>query len=254
MDITKCLLGKRAAKKDKRTLQLKDFLLKVTPPPAANWFKDQTSFGEMGNDVLGDCTCAAVGHAVQIATLNTPDGEVTPADSAVLSLYENACGYVPGDPSTDQGGVIIDVLNYVRKNLFDTHKLWAYADPDPADLAHVQQAIAVFGVVDIGLQLPVTAQSQVGGIWDVVGDPNSDPNSQPGSWGGHSVSCGAYSQVDDTITCVTWGALQKMTSKFWLAYCDEAHALLLRAWMERFGAQSRVQLGAMEKALQAVSG
>jgi hypothetical protein len=253
MDVTKLKLGKQPAKIDSRTLQLRNYLTPdlPAPPDSISWYGDVTSYGSMLNDQLGDCTCAAVGHAIQVASMNTHVGEVTPPDSAVLALYEQACGYIPGDPSTDQGGIIIDVLNYVRKNLFDTHKLWAYADPDPKDAMHIKQSVALFGIVDMGLQLPISAQGQVGTLWDVVGDPNTDENSQPGSWGRHSVIVAAYDA--EGLTCVTWGALQKMTWKFWDVYTDESHALLLNIWLEKYGVKITSIITAMENDLLAVT-
>jgi hypothetical protein len=245
-------LGKGRARRDPRDLQLVHYLPRTAVPDACSWYGSQTEWGEMLNDTLGDCTCAAVGHAEQVATLNTPDGEVAIPDSLVLSLYENACGYVAGDPSTDQGGVITDVLNYWRKNGLGTHKLWAYASTAPGDIAHVKEAIFTFGTVDIGLQLPVTAQDQVGGVWDVVGNPRTDPNSMPGSWGGHSVVVAEY-KANGNLVPITWGAQQEMTPAFWAAYVDESYALLTRAWMERFGVQSKLQLPSMLKALQMVT-
>lgn len=247
------LLGKKAPKLDPRTLQLSRYLTPELPPPpvSVDWYGGVTSFGEMLNDELGDCTCAAVGHAIQVASLNTHVGEETPPDSAVLGLYESACGYVPGNPSTDQGGVIIDVLNYVRQFLFDTHKLWAYADPSPGDVNHIKQAISLFGMVDIGIGLPLTAQTQVGTLWDVVGNPKTNPNSQPYSWGGHSVIVAAYDA--EGLTCVTWGALQKMTWNFWATYTDESHALMLNMWLEKFDVKVASIVASMEADLALVT-
>ena len=191
-------LGKGPAKLDSRRFMLSSFLPMATPPVSVNWFGSVTEFGSMLNDSLEDCTCAAVGHAEQVASLNTPEGELTFPDNIILNLYEKSCGYVFNDPSTDNGGVITDVLDWVRKygmgkkhETPDIHRkkiLYAYADPNPDDIAHVKQAIAEFAVVDIGLQLPITAQSQVGKVWDVVGDPNSNNDSRPGSWGGHCLT------------------------------------------------------------------
>jgi hypothetical protein len=201
------------------------------------------------------------GHGVQVATLNSPDSEVTPPDSAILNLYEGACGYVPGNESTDQGCVIVDTLNWVRNNIPWTHKghpvhhhpyqLFAYADPDPSNISHIKQAIATFGTLGIGLQLPVTAQNQVGGLWDVVGDGQTG-DSAPGSWGGHAVIVPAYNA--DYLTCITWGALQKMSYAFFATYVDEAHALLYRAWVQQFGSQYPEMLAQLEADLQVVTG
>ncbi len=52
--------------------------------------------------------------------------------------------------------------------------------------------------------------------------------STPGSWGGHAVPVIAYDASG--LTCITWGALKRMTWAFWDAYCDEAYACLSRDW------------------------
>lgn len=252
-------LGKKAPKVDSRTLKLAKYTAALPPPaPSCDWTKGVQNWGGMLNDNLGDCTCAAIGHGIQVTSLNG-DGEMTPPDSYVLSLYEKSCGYNPNDPSTDQGGVIIDVLNFVRSHKIGDHvpghthkfQLYAYADTNPKDVAHIKQAIQIFGVVDIGLALPNSAQSQVGKVWDVVGNPNTDANSQPGSWGGHSVIVCAYDET--TLTCITWGALQKMTWKFWETYVDESHALLFHAWVEKFGAQFPEMKAQLEQDLALVT-
>jgi hypothetical protein len=203
--------------------------------------------------------CAAVGHGDQVVTLNTSEGMKTPADQLILNLYEKACGYVPGDPNTDQGGVILDVLNYVRKHALghkegSYHKkfpLLAFAAINPSNLVHVKQSIYIFETVDIGINLPITAQSQVGRVWDVVGDPNNDPNSQPGSWGGHSVIVSAYTPT--TVTCITWGQLQVMTWRFWNAYVDEAYALLYNARLDAISGQAPQAAQQLQEDLAAVT-
>jgi hypothetical protein len=260
-------LGKLPPQEDSRRLRLANYIdFLPAPPPSANWYGNVSQFGMMLNDVLGDCTCAMMGHGVQVARLNSPSGLVTPPDSDIEALYEGACGYVPGDPATDQGGVIVDVLNYARQNApwakkkrpgrgghKHPYELLAYADPDPLDATHVKQAIAAMGTVGIGLQLPLTAQAQTfTGVWDVVGDPNTDPNSQPGSWGGHAVIVAAYDS--DTLTAMTWGALQPMTWRFWQTYVDESHCLLYKAWVEQFGAPYTAMLAKLDSDLAAVSG
>ena len=258
-------LGKGPAKIDPRTFKLEKFLALAPPPASVNWFGSVTDFGTMLNTVLGNCVTAAIGHSKQVVTLNTPGGEITPPDIVIEELYEHACGYVPGNPSTDNGCVIVDTLNYVRKNgLGHKHKpplsvrhhrplLYAYADPNPGNFTQLQQGIATFMVADIGLQLPITAQAQVGGLWDVVGDPNTDPNSMPGSWGGHSIILGAYTQSSEIYVGVTWGALQSMTQRFLATYMDESHILLLYELLAHLGTTSGVNLALLDQELQSLN-
>jgi hypothetical protein len=195
----------------------------------------------MLNDTLGDCTIAGVGHAIQVWTL-AKGNEVTVADSTVLQYYEQWDGYNPNNPSSDQGGVELDVLNDWRQQGSADHPLLAYADPDPQDSLHVQQAIWLFGGLYIGLQLPTSAQTQ--DVWDV----GSGPNGEPGSWGGHCVFVPDYDA--DTLTCITWGQLKKMTWGFWGTYCDEAHALLSTDWKPQAG----FDIAALQADLSTVTG
>ena len=68
--------------------------------------------------------------------------------------------------STDNGGNERDVLTNSEKNGHGGVTLDAYADVDPQNFEHVKEAIADLGGVDIGLDLPLTAQSQT--VWDAV--------------------------------------------------------------------------------------
>src|SRR5208337_1218983 len=221
-------LGKKAFRFDSRTLRLKDYLpVSYVAPPFADHTCGIKSWGMMLNDQIGDCTIAACGHAEQVWTL----GKTTLPDSVILAAYEQWCGYNPADPNTDQGGVELDVLNDWKKNKLAGHVLEGYVDPKPQNLLHVMHSIAEFGGVYIGLQLPNSSitQNQNGQVWDVV--PNDG-----GVAGGHAVFCPAYHTFDPfvsrrtTITCITWGGLQKMTVDFWDKYCDESHCLLACAW------------------------
>ena len=234
-------LGKGPARKDNRTLRLASYLGSLPEPLLEiSWTHGIVDFGMLGNDHLGDCTAAGIGHAEQTVTANTTV-EAVISDQIVIALYEASCGYVSGDPATDQGGIELDVLNYVRKNGFAGDQLLAYADPDPGDIRHVKQAISLFGGVYIGLQLPLSAQGQ--DEWDVIGDPSKNAGSQAGSWGGHAVWVPAYNPVGPV--CVTWGALKQMTWKFWETYCDESHALLFLNWLLEFGGDAAINLPAL---------
>jgi hypothetical protein len=229
-DHSKMKLGRKAIKTDSRTLALGKYLTPSLPPPPpkADWTKGITSWGMMLNDTLGDCTIAGAAHAVQVWTANNGAVQSLP-DSTVENYYEQWDGYVPGNSSTDNGGVELDVLNDWKKNGFAGYALAAFADPKASDLMQVRQSIALFGGVYIGLSLPLTAQTQ--DVWDVV--PSGGAKAKPGSWGGHCVFVPAYDQK--TFTCITWGQLKTMTVAFWEKYCDEAHTLLSPAWIAEKG-------------------
>jgi hypothetical protein len=238
-------LGRKAIKTDSRTLRLGAYLTSALPaaPVATDWTKGITTWGMMLNDTLGDCTIAGVGHAVQVWSANSGT-EITVADKEILHYYEKWDGYKKGDPSTDNGGVELDVLNDWKKSGFYKHKLLAFADPKVSSLEEIRQAITLFGGVYIGLSLPLTAQTQVQNnkVWDVVTPATAD--SKAGSWGGHAVFVPKYDAAG--FTCITWGQLQTMTVAFWEAYVDEAHALLSHDWIETKGSPSGFNLAQLQ--------
>jgi hypothetical protein len=155
------------------------------------------------------CTCAAVGHMIQAWTSQTTGQAIIP-DADIVGLYERACGYDPSDPDSDQGGVEIDVLNYWRRNGVDGHGLDAFAAVSRRHHADVKDAVWLFGGAYIGVALPLSAQSQQ--VWDVP-PGGAAGGGEPGSWGGHAVPVIAYDAGG--LTCITWGALKRMTWAFW---------------------------------------
>lgn len=234
IDHSRMKLGRRGVRHDARTLQLGAYLSPQLPAPPlhVDWTREQAVWGMMLNDQLGDCTIAGCAHAVQLWSANT-GAEATIADATVEQYYERWDGYNPADAAnTDNGGIELDVLKLWRKQGLDGHRLLAFADPRVAHLSEIRQSIALFGGVYIGIDLPLTAQKQE--LWNV--DPSGGAQAEKGSWGGHCVFVGGYDETG--FTCITWGALKKMTVAFWQAYCDEAHTLLGADWLAAKGAPS----------------
>lgn len=228
-------LGKGPARFDARTPRFHHYTHEAMPPApdAVDYYKGTTSFGMMLNDQLGCCTISSKGHDIQVCSLNT-FGMVTISDATVEQYYSHWDGYIPGKPATDQGGDMQTVLQDWQKQTLAGHELLAFTSLNPLETDNIMKAIELFGTVDIGIQLPITAQQQVGKVWDVVGDPTKDPNSMPGSWGGHDVNCGKY---DFTVSngmfyVITWGMVQPMTLAFLEAYCDELYGLVLKIWRD----------------------
>lgn len=232
-DHSQMKLGKRPTRHDPRTLRLERYLLPELPPPPATcaWSLMQPAgWGMMLNGPdpanppqipfgVGDCTKAGIAHAIQTWT-EVINQRITISDTAILTYYELWDGYVLGDEATDNGAVELDTLNRWRKEGFAGHELLAYAAVPVGDFQKVKQAIALFGGAYIGVGLPITARDQ--DTWDVVSGGGSA--AQKDSWGGHCVWVLAYDE--ETLTCVTWGELKKMTWNFWAQYVDEAYALL----------------------------
>lgn len=219
-------LGKAKPRIDHRTLKMAKYLPAALPAPpvSVDWSGGVSSWGMMDNDRLGDCTCAGRAHAVQVFTLAATGTMRTIPDDEVQAEYVRDCGYVIGDPSTDIGGVEIDVLNAWRQlgiGVGGVEKLQAYAAVNVTNHTEVMQGVQLFGGLYIGVSLPITAQGQT--TWDVV-DPNLQDESSPGSWGGHCVFVLGYNSTGPRV--ITWGQIMQMTWAFWTAYCDESYALL----------------------------
>ncbi len=224
-------LGKRAPRRDHRTLKLSRYVTAALPPaPAAVDWTEKMTFpaGQMLNDQLGDCTCAALGHLIQAWTANT-GSQVTVPDSAILKAYEQACGYDPNDPGTDQGGIEIDVLNYFRTTGVGGYKADAFVALQPENEEHIKISVDLFGGVYIGLELPKTIDQQDDWFVDIT----AGAAALPGSLGGHAVVVEAYDA--DWLTIVTWGQKKRMSWDFWRAYTSESYAVLSKLWTRRAG-------------------
>lgn len=227
--------GKLPAKEGVNKLHFGKYAAALPAPPSGyGWGKAITQpWGMMLNDTIGDCTCAGVGHAIQVYTSNHHK-EVTVSDADVLNLYITITGlegaaYNPTTGENDNGCVETDVLNYWQDNGFAGHKLGAWAAINQTSKMEVMQAIYYFGGIYIGLELPLSMENQT--VWSIPNQKvvTTDPNYAPGSAGGHCVYVVSYDQKH--LTCVTWGMTLEMTWDFFFAYCSEAYALISADWV-----------------------
>jgi hypothetical protein len=229
--------GRQPRSYDRRIPRYSDLREKMTAPPTPPLSVNYAAvlppqLGMYGNDVLGDCTCAAVYHAIQTWTANAnPPIDSEPQQDAVL-LYEQACGYVPGHPNTDQGGNEQTVLKYwvntgapAGPSGVLEDKLAAFVEVNPANLVNVKQAIFECGTLYIGFNVPAYLDPSNTAVWDLV------PNAQIVA--GHAVVLIGYDAVGPW--CITWGRVQKMTWAFFSYFTDEAYALADGMWIEKTG-------------------
>lgn len=243
------LLGKKAPKHDPRTLRMASYLNPrklAALPVAKSWtakcrpVSPEYPFGMMRNDELGDCTCAAIGHQVQVWTANRGT-QITIPDHFIVKAYSEFTGYNPNDPATDQGGVELDVLNRWRQDGVNGHRIDGYVALEPHNDMHLRTSIFEFGGAYVGVSLPVTAQTQK--VWSYV--PNTADN-QPGTWGGHAIVLVAYDA--HYYWFISWGKLMRMTTAFAHRYIDEAYCPLSIDW---YGEKRRAPSGFDLPALQA---
>ena len=213
--------GKHPPKVDYRTLRLRDYLTTdIAPPPASLDIlarvyaklgtSDPTNLFPMdGNDALGDCTIAALAHA--ITTFRGLLGSKTiMQQKAVVKLYTHLTG------GPDTGLNELDVLNYWQSHAVSHDKILAFASVDPKNHVHVEQAIQLFGGVYLGFQVQQNCVQEF--------DAHQPWTPGPLTNDGHAVFAVGYDQTG--LTVLTWGNKQQATWAWWDECVDEAYAIL----------------------------
>lgn len=219
-------LGKLPVRSDRRTLKLENYTTVMPAPPPRRFFQERVlSWPMFLNDRLGDCVIAAAGHMVMQWTTYARGIGAMPTDSLILEAYERIGGYVQGDPSTDNGCVMLTALNAWRKDGIGNHQIGGFASVFP-DHRGIGEAVSLFGSAFIGVNLPLSAQQQTE-RWEV--DTSNPSAAVPGSWGGHCVPIVGYQP--DGVLVVTWGRKVWASWEFLAKYCDEAYAVLSRDWL-----------------------
>lgn len=227
------------------------------PPPAVDWTKGMpTQLGAMLNDTLGDCTCAAFYHALQVWTFNAlgPGKMDTEPDSDVESLYIQACGYNPNVPGEGPGGNEQKVLTYLLRrgaptgpNAQDRNKIAAFVEVDPRNTDDVKRTINDCGVAYIGFNVPASIMPQNApppAVWQVV--PGN-----PRIVGGHAVVLPGYDA--NGVKVISWGQYYTMTWDFFAKYVDEVYAIADPSWVEVKGTTpGGLSLAALETQMQAL--
>jgi hypothetical protein len=213
--------GKHPPKQDYRTLRLRKYLTAAlaAPPPSYDVLPrvyqkldtaDPTKLFPMdGNDTLGDCTIAALAHAVTTFRGLVGTRQIM-AKASVIKLYMHLTGGV------DSGLNELDVLNYWRKNAVSGDKILAFATIDVKNHTHIQQAIQLFGGVYLGFQVQQNCLQEF--------DARQPWTPGPLTQDGHAVFAVAYDPAG--VTVLTWGNTQKATWAWWDECVDEAYALL----------------------------
>jgi len=224
---------------------------KALPPPPVS--VDYTvgmpsDLGALLNDRLGDCTCAAWGHAVQVWSFNAQGAMQTLPDQDIERLYQTVGGYVPGNPATDNGAVEQDVLSYLARTGLDGNRLAAFVEVDPRNTDDVKRAICWSGVAYIGILVPsflMSSMTSPGSTWDL--DLGGDQRIE----GGHAVILAGYDA--DAVYVISWGNRYRMTWRFFAQFCEEVYALADETWIRTTGlSPAGLSLVDLESQMQAI--
>jgi hypothetical protein len=228
----------------------------LAPPPAScDWTQGMPAdLGVMLNDTLGDCTCAAIYHAIQVWSFNA-DGTIdTEPDDDVENLYILACGYNPRGGGEGPGGNEQQVLSYLLSTGAPSgptgqtrHKIAGFVEIDPRNTDDVKRAINECGVAYIGFNVPQNIMPQGGvppAVWDV--DPSNPP-----SVGGHAVVLPGYDA--NGFKVISWGRCYTMTWEFFAQYVDEVYAIADPTWIDAKGTSpGGLSLDEIEQQMQAI--
>lgn len=254
-------LGRLARGHDKRIPMMHNLTegIAQTPPPAAIDFTKgmPANLGVMLNDTLGDCTCAAFFHALQVWSFNAGAPIDTEPDNDVELLYEKACGYNPAKGGEGPGGNEQKVLTYILKHGAPSgpggtqvKKIAAFVEVAVTDLDNIKRTVADCGVCYIGFNVPqyiMPPGKAPLSVWDV------DPQGDNTIIGGHAVILAGYNAQGARV--ISWGQYYTMTWAFFENFVDEAYAIADSQWITTkgttLGGLTLAQLEAAMKELNA---
>jgi hypothetical protein len=196
-----------------------------TVPDTVSYVPDAANLPIDSNDSLGDCTAAGAAH---VETALSQFGQGTPvvvSDADVIKFYSGSTGYVPGNPSTDQGGDMQTVLKYWNQTGIAGHKIAAYFAVDPTDFDEMRAALYLFGNLYMGFTATQGFENAFdnGTVFDVT--------RRDRALGGH---CTGVHQIvkGGNIKGSTWGGFYEMTEAAWAKYVDEPYVVVSQEWIK----------------------
>lgn len=196
-------------------------VLKGLPPAPAscNWYakvEAGSGWGMLGNDRWGNCAEAGMLHWTMARTSYAGNPFVANVDDAI-GLYSRITGFDPGNPQTDTGTNLADMMDFCEQNSMlsekDDRVLMAFS-LDVTNLEEIRQAIDLCGGILIGVQFPQAwSTSRIQGV------------TRSPIEGGHCEYVPGYDRMGNGSTifdAITWGERLEMTEGGFRAFCDEA--------------------------------
>ena len=159
------------------------------------------------------CVISGMAHVVGVLTGNAGTPFIYSNDE-IIGLYRTIGGYIPGDPSTDQGCDEQTALNWwaqhgaLPRNMASSsgHKIAGWMAVDATNAEECRTALWLFENLYFGLALPDAwispEPSGSGFVWDAAGPPNPD--------NGHCIVGVGY--TTSGIVIDTWGMTGLVTN------------------------------------------
>lgn len=226
-------LGKKPHTPDGRDLMLAAYIDKAVLPTPPETFTsaEVVQDGEWGmllNDQLGDCVPAGISHA-QLVLGRLGEHHPEFGEHSVLAAYEEWGGYVPGDPSTDEGtDMRVAAKQWQRKGILDNHSQYhrsgAYLWLEPGNLEELFLASFIFKNGIIGYQLPRSAMEEFDAAEAERRRPIWDYDASSPIEGGHCVP--GFGRVAELFDSVSWGSRVGVSGAFIENYMDSGFTVV----------------------------
>ena len=216
-------LGRLPKEEDPRTFQFAKYAVALPPAPVkSDWGAITQPWGMLGNDAVGCCTISGAAHAIMLWHWWVMRTKASMTAARVLKDYSAITGYVPGKPETAQGASMLAVLRWWRHYGIVGHTIVASVEVDPKNVEQVKAAIAFFGCLYVGVDLPDDALPRGAVLpWNKLTMPPNERN-------GHCVIFDRYDA--QKLGAVTWGTEIDVTWAFAQKYVVEAYACLAPDW------------------------
>jgi len=223
--------GKLAPKRHMMMPALGDFLDRAIAwptVPAKGWefAVPSSDMDILGNDQFGCCAEAGAMHLIQAQQANV-GRRVVPTKADTLNLYTAVTGFKSDDPSTDNGTVLTDLLNYWQATGITlgnvVHKIAGYASVDISSVAQMRFAAYTFGGLYLGMNCPKQAEINVNN-W------NFDPTNLPIAGGHCIIQCGEGAAGGKIGT---WGLWIPSSWRFLLGTLDEGYVVITEDFVDQ---------------------
>ncbi len=208
----------------RRALRMNMYAVAAPPLPPARTFYGNGAAASLanifGNDIEGDCTCAAVSHTEGIFTANAGGPIFIPTLAEVNAMYSR-CEGPPGFPAIDEGCDEITVLDDYKTNGLAGHKAVNWMRVDATDIRQCQTALWLFENLYLTIELPdewiTPFPSADGFVWNIAGAP--DPQN------GHAIISTDYNFTAPgypKFEIATWGMRGRLTPGALMKYFTSA--------------------------------
>jgi hypothetical protein len=197
-------------------------------PPMLAWERP-IAWQMLGNDTVGDCVIARLLHQIMgwFSVANAGQPKTFSTDQA-LQIYSAITGYVPGDPSTDNGTDPDAACTYWQNTGIFGDKIAGYANVDITNIDLIRFAMATFGGVGLAFDVPAyIMQVPAGGDWSET--PGVDTTIE----GGHEIYLVGYGRRG--FRAVSWGSTYTFDLNFLGKYGQNIDAVVSPDWIKQSG-------------------